>query len=794
FFNTGSGSADRIGHGVANITFEIGTNNPGAIGLRFYGNNYGGLYNVAIRALDNTPKIGLDKGYSRANGPTLTKDILIEGFKTGVKTDYSVESEVYEHMELRNQTEVGWLNGKQILSLKNIKITGCKGAAFINEAGFVNMLNCDFSGISTAGIGAIRNDNLAKILIKGLNTTGYARAIDDQQHPDNRTDITGMYLSDLGVSYDGTKTYDVKPLNLEVRETPVIAWETDTTKWVNPIDFGATSNGRCGDNGTTFDECRPCDNDAIAIQAAIDATRPGGSREGATTLYISGAFRAITPIILRGSIRRVVGKNWGGVGSSYYGTIGGEKATAVRTPTWQVGEQGVAPDANTPKDLEFVNLNVIYSHKNHPFIKSLTGRTLIFKNCELSPWVEISNSDVFFESCATNSVILTNCNTWARQLNCEGAGDTKINVNRGTMWCLGFKTEQTGPSIVARGHSKVEVYGAYLYDTHDSRASTMITAENSDVSASIMGYTGRYGKPFGTLVKDIKSGEEPITLSRVDANGGIQYPSVWNQCNDASGDCNGETIPMGSTMLLYSNVRPNATPENWIMVDDRIISPGNHSITYSAGQWQALGVGGAYQDTERNTSAAGATADFTFTGDKVAFYAPKDNNLGTLEVFLDNMTTPVATIDLYAVANPRLNTQLIYMSSDLTEGQHTLRVKATGAKNSASSSPAIRVDGFEYRATKTPLNNEFANTTNFYTVYPNPASNELTIKIENESKFNRNVDVKVMDVIGNVLISKQFDNVGQSVTLPVAELPTGSYFVNVRDEQRNNTTMIVITR
>jgi hypothetical protein len=126
-----------------------------------------------------------------------------------------------------------------------------------------------------------------------------------------------------------------------------------------------------------------------------------------------------------------------------------------------------------------------------------------------------------------------------------------VEVNGGSLWCLGFKSEQTGTGFLATGGSKVEVYGAYLYSTHGSESSTMVSTENSDISASIFEYTGRWGAPFGTLVKDVKSGKPPVTLVRA-TNNTLNYPSTWGQCNDGTtpGECN---TPIGSSFLLYTN-------------------------------------------------------------------------------------------------------------------------------------------------------------------------------------------------------------------------------------------------
>jgi hypothetical protein len=265
FFKTGTGSPDRFNNSIWNVTIEIGAGNPGAIGLRHYLNNLGGLYNTTIRTL-GAGKIGLDKSYNRANGPSLTKDVLIEGFEIGLKTDYSVESEVYEHITLKNQTQTGWFNGKQVLSIRDLKVVNCAGPAFVNESGFVNLLDANLQG---TGAGAIQNGEKGSLLVRNLKTSGYTQSISDPQRP-VAASIVAEYLSDPATGRDGNPT-TAATLNLPVKETPVIPWDAPSD-WVNVGDFGASANGICNGTGTG---CLECDDDAVKIQLAIDATLPG---------------------------------------------------------------------------------------------------------------------------------------------------------------------------------------------------------------------------------------------------------------------------------------------------------------------------------------------------------------------------------------------------------------------------------------------------------------------------------------------------------------------------------------
>ena len=532
FFKTGTGSPDRFNNSIWNVTLEIGAGNPGAIGLRHYLNNLGGLYNTTIRTLGEG-KIGLDKGYNRANGPSYTKDVLIEGFETGIQTDFSVESEVYEHITLKNQTQRGWFNGKQILSIRDLKVINCAGPAFVNESGFVNLLDANLQG---TGAAAIVNGTKGQLLVRNLKSSGYTASISDPQKPVTASAIA-EYLSDPATGRDGSQT-TAATLNLPVKETPVIPWDAPSN-WVNVGDFGASANGICNGTGTG---CLECDDDAVKIQLAIDATLPGGSRAGATTLFLPGSYRIrANSIRLRGSIRRVISPNRTTGGSSS-GFADGGTSGPLTAINWII-EPGTHPE------IEFNNIGG-GGGSPQGYIKNESGRTLIFKNCGI-PSLEQTGGEVFFESCSMGFMKFTNVNVWARQIDPE-ANTLKIDMNGGTYWGLGLKTEGVG-GIISAKNAKVEQFGGYIYSTHDSRTSTMFKFENSEASVSAYEYLGYFGAPFMTMIQDIQAGNT-VTLSRV-SEAVTNYPSTWSQFNDGTVNFAGFTPSnkVGSMFLLYRN-------------------------------------------------------------------------------------------------------------------------------------------------------------------------------------------------------------------------------------------------
>ncbi len=106
------------------ITIDVGTGNPGAVALDFMGNNYCGLRNVTLKSSDpgHAGEAGL--GMVRyATGPCLMKNVVIDGFNTGIITDNTEYGVTFEHLLLANQLSVGIANSDDSLSIRNLTFT-----------------------------------------------------------------------------------------------------------------------------------------------------------------------------------------------------------------------------------------------------------------------------------------------------------------------------------------------------------------------------------------------------------------------------------------------------------------------------------------------------------------------------------------------------------------------------------------------------------------------------------------------------------------------------------------------
>jgi hypothetical protein len=110
-----------------------------------------------------------------------------------------------------------------------------------------------------------------------------------------------------------------------------------------------------------------------------------------------------------------------------------------------------------------------------------------------------------------------------------------------------------------------------------------------------------------------------------------------------------------------------------------------------AGSWTQQALSSAYGGGVKYASAKGSAAQFTFSGQTVAWISTKGPNMGKATVAIDGVV--IKTLDLYASTTQ--TRKVVYSQSGLDPAvSHTVTVQATGSKRSASSGTRVDVDAF----------------------------------------------------------------------------------------------------
>jgi hypothetical protein len=279
---------------VMNLTLDTGRGNPGAIALQFISHNGRGLEDVTIRSGDGIGQIGLDLR-TPWNGPSLFKDVRIDGFDYGIVSWHETYFSTFEFISLTNQRVAGWENWNHPLVVRKLTSNQQNSVpAIINAAdsGHFVILDSELNGVGS-NTAAIRNDK-GELFARNVRTTGYQSAI---RH--HSVLIPGTFISEYrsGQVY---RQFTSPPttLNLPIKDTPALVWEP-LENWVNVKQFvDKVKNG----------------NWAPAIQAAIDS--------GKSTIYFpQNVYPIRSTVILRGNVKVIqgLGSELKADGSAYNG-------------------------------------------------------------------------------------------------------------------------------------------------------------------------------------------------------------------------------------------------------------------------------------------------------------------------------------------------------------------------------------------------------------------------------------------------------------------------------------------
>jgi hypothetical protein len=477
----GFGSADWFHNYVENLTFDVGDNNPGAIGLQFYSNNSGAVRNCRFLAGASSGLIGLDLGHRDMNGPLLVRNCEVDGYDRGISSARAVNGQTFEYITLRNQKKFGFDNEGQAISVRSLYSEN--SVPVVRTYGTFCLVDAKFDGKESANRWpAIVNYNGGKIFVRNIEATRYARAIADGATPDwfSLTSIKGAdKLGSMGpnvveyCSHPATMAFPAEEtsLVLPVQDPPEVTADPVET-WANVDAFGADPTGK--------------NDSSEAIQKAMNS--------GAATIFFPGSYALESTVNLGPKVRRVVG-------------IGG-----------MVDYFGKAKPDFRILDGESSSVSFEHFAYIHGGVEIDTKRTVTFRSvsdCDLTFGPGAKKGQLFFEDFVTHNLVLSNQTAWARQLNVENEGTHVVNQG-GELWVLGFKTERGGTLLETRDGARSEILGGFSYTTTAGKLAPMFVTKNSSVYA-FFNEVCFNGDPFIRIIEETR-GEMKRELGRKDAN------------------------------------------------------------------------------------------------------------------------------------------------------------------------------------------------------------------------------------------------------------------------------------
>ena len=113
------------------------------------------------------------------------------------------------------------------------------------------------------------------------------------------------------------------------------------------------------------------------------------------------------------------------------------------------------------------------------------------------------------------------------------------------------------------------------------------------------------------------------------------------------------------------------------------------AIHYS-GNWTHISYGLAYNKTLSYSNVTGNYAEYTFTGNSIAYIGSTENNRGYAEILIDGVS--YGEIDTYSPDVAR--EKVLFYTDSLSDGEHTIRIVVKGKKHPLSDSTYVDLDGF----------------------------------------------------------------------------------------------------
>jgi hypothetical protein len=518
---TGSAPAQRFMNHIRDLTVDTGVGNPGAIGIRFYGNNQAGMSRVTIRTSDpdRVGVIGLDLGHSDEQGPLLLEDISVEGFDTGIYTNHAVNSVTADGIMLRDQLEVGWHNRGQCVSVRDLVSSQPADVVPYSNAGpgLTAMIDSRLHSLAVdEAVVAFTNDAFATYMLREVLfenyhlTTSIRRGNADRPTPrpanlgprlygtrvtqqDDHTHVVLTATSVLNLFEDDRQ----RPLNLPVAAFPEVPIDPPD-QWTSVADFGPpeTIELTIDESGETVIR----QDWTAAIQRAIDS--------GVTTLYFPrGDYGFYGDVHVRGAVRRITGLR-----NSFPRTVSNTRHDSMFRedvmPRFII-DNAADDDPDAAVVIEDFGSHYFLAHVVQQSNRPVHVRHMSIHSLFTTPAPGRELGDAFLSDIRGRHVDANGGRVFARQLNTEGHVEPRNQArDGGSLWVLGLKTENDATVAHAMDGGSIEIVGGFIYANKatDPDKTMFRIDEGGALSATVGEWVTRRNQPFH-IAEQTRGGE-----------------------------------------------------------------------------------------------------------------------------------------------------------------------------------------------------------------------------------------------------------------------------------------------
>ncbi|ANE47096.1 hypothetical protein SY83_13430 [Paenibacillus swuensis] len=561
---------------IQNLKIDIGAGNDKAAGISYIASNQGCVCDVKIMNAAQTGT-GVDLATQTIPGPSLIRNVEIQGFSVGVKTSHQQYTTTMENITLSGQGSAGILNDAHVVTVRNLTSTNTVSAVKQvpggSSAGMLTLVKATLSGGASGNYAVDVQDGF--VFARDVSATGYAGALRDMTKAPVAAVASPLseYVSNNAYSlFESTKV----SLELEAKETPALpsagddssTTEDDPSNWADvtdPSTWTYNPNGAAGAvQGDALD-------DTAAIQAAMLSGKSTVYFTNKGTSDVGSRYRISDTITVGPYVKRIIGMY------AQIDPIGTVKTSLPSKPLFDfVNASG------SPSTILVEGLRVGTAGGRQYFARQSSSKTLIFKHISVRNGYGYRNTggdgsvlgtgNVYMEdfhvlpnqtpdSPAQPAFIFKNQRAWARQLNPE-QGNPNIMNDGARLWILGLKSEWPTTLVQSVNGGATEVLGCQSTPVHDAgsvpffidhTSSTSYAGCAESRSVSDNGGTVTSQGAFSTIVSETKGGTTSFLTSAALQSGGS-----WRKAEQ-----NGTSAIVKSFVLpLYVGYSVPAQPTN----------------------------------------------------------------------------------------------------------------------------------------------------------------------------------------------------------------------------------------
>lgn len=488
---------------IENITVDVGSGNPGAIGVIYFANNTGAVRNLRIVSSDPNGRghIGYAILHDKVSA-SYAKNIEVIGFDYGIKVECQTQYTVFEHIRCIGQRRAGFWCGNAVVSMRDYySENSAPGVKIVGVTAFMNLIDAKLVG----------GDPL-EVAVKKMAGECYLRNV-----------VSDGYKSVLPWPYDKeiahyvthgpivpNKNPKATSFALPIEETPEVPWD-DPETWVSVNSFGAKGDG--------------ITDDTDSIRRAFNS--------GTSTVYFNpGKYLVNGSISVPSTLNRI--------NFMYSDMLSGDFISKQR----DTGIFVIDGESENPVIIEdMFAWEKFYGYMS--LIDHASRRTLIVSDVHAQAasiyFNSVSGGKVFFED--TGDTIggvpgaglrkeklsgeekfeydrsipcfkFTNQTVYCRQINPERSLHEIVN-DGGNLWILGFKTEEEGTAFETKNGGKTEVLGGIHVGGINSEVPLIIN-DNSTVavfsaqSSPSLRFPNVILEKYGDNTSLLKQGDMPI--------------------------------------------------------------------------------------------------------------------------------------------------------------------------------------------------------------------------------------------------------------------------------------------